>query len=212
MSRSIVATLRDFVPIRPLRRGEALRIAELQATRFLKLVGVTEAPVTERVIAELPRVQIERVRSLPVSGATHWEHGRWLILLRAQEPPTRQLFSAAHELKHILDDRFVDVLYRGIPEADRHQFIEQVCDYFAGCLLMPRPWLKHAWAGLRIQRPPDLARHFGVSEQAVEVRLSQVGLGMPLPRCARSHDRSLLPPAAGGTPAVYHRVAPALIT
>lgn len=212
MNRGVIATLRDFVPIRPLSRIEALRIAELQATRFLKLVGISEPSVPERAIAELPRVQVERVRGLTASGATEWAKGRWLIALRASEPVTRQRFSLAHEFKHILDDRFIDVLYRGIPKADRARFVEQVCDYFAGCLLMPRPWLKHAWASLRIQRLPDLAEHFGVSEQAVEVRLSQVGLGAPRPRCSRASGRSLLPVPAAGTPAVYHRLAPVLVT
>ncbi|HVF74613.1 MAG TPA: ImmA/IrrE family metallo-endopeptidase [Acidimicrobiales bacterium] len=213
MSRSAIAVLRDFVPIRPLRRAEALRIAELQATRFLKLSMVAAPPVPERIIAELPRVQIERVNGLPVSGATHWTKGRWLILLRAQEAPTRQLFSTAHELKHILDDRFVDVLYQGVPDDQRAQFIEQVCDYFAGCLLIPRPWLKHAWAALRIQRLPDLARHFGVSEQAVEVRLSQTGLGPRRSRCGReASDWSLPSQPTAGSSAVYHRLAPVLIS
>lgn len=213
MSRSVIGSLRDFVPIRPLTRAEALRIAELQATRFLTLSGVTEPPVPERIIADLPRVQIERVRLLPVSGATEWTKGRWLVVLRASEPVTRQRFSLAHEFKHILDDRFVDVLYRGIPEAERGRFVEQVCDFFAGCLLMPRPWLKRAWASLRIQRLPDLAEHFGVSEQAMEVRLSQIGLCTPRARCSRVETaRSLIPTPAAGTPAVYTRLASVLVT
>src|ERR1017187_3935957 len=103
MNRGIVASLRDFVPLRPLRREEAMRIAELQAHRFLSLVSVTEAPVPERVIAELPRVQVERVSPFPVSGATHWASQRWLVVLNAAEPLVRQRFSLAHELKHILD-------------------------------------------------------------------------------------------------------------
>ncbi|MEA3078205.1 MAG: hypothetical protein QOF60_3113 [Actinomycetota bacterium] len=208
MSRTVLGSLRDFVPLRPLGHAEARRIAELQAARLLKLVGLSEPPVSEQVIADLPRIQIERVRLLPVSGATQWSHGRWLILLRAQEPATRQLFSAAHELKHILDDPFFDVLYRAIPQAQRGPFIEQVCDYFAGCLLIPRPWLKRAW-GDGIQSVPGLARHFGVSEPAIEVRLSQVGLAAPRRRCDPSSDWT--PPRTGGS-AVYHRLASALIT
>ena len=31
MNRGVIASLRDFVPLRPLRREEAMRIAELQA-------------------------------------------------------------------------------------------------------------------------------------------------------------------------------------
>jgi Zn-dependent peptidase ImmA (M78 family) len=55
---------------------------------------------------------------------------------------------------------------------------EQVCDYFAACLLMPRRWLRQAWAeGVRDDKV--LARRFGVTPQAIKVRLLQVGLIEP---------------------------------
>jgi len=38
MNPSIVTKLRDTVPLRPLRYSEALRLAELQAQKFLALV------------------------------------------------------------------------------------------------------------------------------------------------------------------------------
>ena len=116
MTRGVLASLRDFVPIRPLSRTEAYRIAELQATRFLRLVGTTGAPVNERIISELPKVQVQRFSPLPVSGATQWSNGRWMILLNGNESRTRQRFSLAHEFKHIVDHRFIDILYNGIPE------------------------------------------------------------------------------------------------
>jgi Zn-dependent peptidase ImmA (M78 family) len=185
MTRNVIASLRDFVPIRPLSRAEAMRIAELQAQRFLKLTFVTEASVPERVIAELPRVQVERISPLPVSGATHWAAQRWLIVLNGAEPLVRQRFSLAHEFKHILDHRFVDVLYSRIPAPQRQTMIEQVCDYFAGCLLMPRPWLKAAW-GNGLQSLPQIAQHFGTSEAAAKVRLTQVGLISASARCGNT--------------------------
>lgn len=183
MNPGVIATLRDLVPIRPLMRSEAMRIAELQAQRLLELSGVTSAPVPERVIAELPRVQVERVTPFPVSGATHWASQRWVIALNGSEPWQRQRFSLAHEFKHILDHRFVDVLYRGIPEEARHESIERVCDHFAACLLMPRSWVKWAW-GERIQSLPALAERFGVSQAAMQVRVTQIGLALPAQRCA----------------------------
>jgi predicted transcriptional regulator len=183
MNPGIIATLRDFVPIRPLLRSEAMRIAELQAQRLLQLSGITNPPVPDRVIAELPRVQVERVSPFPVSGATHWASQRWLIVLNGSEPWQRQRFSLAHEFKHILDHRFVDVLYRNVPDEMREASIEQVCDYFAACVLMPRPWVKRAW-GEHVQTLPALANRFGVSQAAMQVRLSQIGLASAARRCA----------------------------
>jgi hypothetical protein len=212
MNRGALMTLRDFVPMRPLTRAEAFRVAELQATRFLKLAGITEGPVPERIITDIPKVRVERVTLLPVSGATDWAKGSWLVLLRASESPLRQRFTLAHEFKHILDNRFIDVLYQGIPARERGEFIEQVCDFFAGCLLVPRPWLKRAW-GNRIQKPADLAIHFGVSQQAVEVRLVQTGLARPGARCGKtSTDWSLHRRRTTDRSAIYHRLAPVLIT
>ncbi len=212
MSRGVIAGLRDFVPIRPLTRTEAYRIAELQATRFLAAAGITDGPVPERTITDLPKVHVQRFSPLPVSGATQWSHGRWLVILNGAEPLTRQRFSLAHEFKHILDHRFIDVLYSRIPEADRADFIENVCDYFAGCLLMPRMWMKRAWAE-GVQRPADLATRFGVSQAAASVRLSQIGLGVRPARCSRISPAWALPlgPRAG-TPDPYHRLAVALPT
>ena len=58
--RGVVASLRDTVPLRPLTYTESLRIAELQAARFLNFVGVHEPAVPERVITELPKIQVTR--------------------------------------------------------------------------------------------------------------------------------------------------------
>ena len=142
MSPGVITILRDLVPLRPLRFSEALRIADLQAERLLRLTGVTEPAVPERIITELPRMRVTRMSPFPTSGASHWYQGQWLIVVNAAEPVTRQRFSLAHEFKHIIDHRFAHLIYSQFPEKDRAAKIEQLCDYFAGCWLMPRPWVK----------------------------------------------------------------------
>lgn len=206
MNRSVITTLRDFVPITALTREQALRIAELQATRFRILTDQRRPLLPTAAIADLRRIQVERMSPLPVSGATAWSEGRWLILLRASEPEGRQRFSLAHELKHILDHRFIDVLYEGIPEAQRHDFIEQVCDYFAGCLLVPRVMVRHLWSR-GITDVGVLAAHFGVSQPAMQTRLAQIGLARPQPRCGVNNaDWALhLFKSAGSSSASYKR-------
>ena len=83
---------------------------------------------------------------LPVSGCTAWQAGRWLILINGSEPYGRQRFSLAHEFKHVIDHRFRDVLYVDRPRLSADVQAEQAADYFAACLLMPRAWMKRAWA------------------------------------------------------------------
>lgn len=208
MSAGIISQLRDIVPIRPLTRAEHLRLAELQAQRFLKLVGVTRPSVPERVICELPRIEVNRLSPFPVSGATHWGSGQWLVVLNGSEPLVRQRFSLAHELKHIIDHRFELIIYEGLPADYRREAIEQICDYFAGCLLMPRPWVKRTFCS-GVQQLPALAATFGVSQAAMQVRLNQIGLVEPTTRCGVPRRdwavRAIEKSSAG---ALYERQAP----
>lgn len=186
MSRGIIAQLRDNVPIRPLTRIEALSIAERQALRFLELSDITAPAVPENIISELPKVQVTRSQKLLQSGMSAWEHGRWKIVLNANDSRLRQRFSLAHELKHIIDNSFVDQLYGAVDPHERDDWIESVCEYFAGCLLVPRPWLKRAWSKGN-QRLSTLAHQFDVSQAAMNTRLFQVGLAQPGDRCGHRH-------------------------
>jgi Zn-dependent peptidase ImmA (M78 family) len=135
------------------------------------------------VIADLPGVHVERMTPAPVSGAAQWSKGRWLIVVNGGEPLGRQRFSIGHELKHVLDSPFTHFLYPprdGQSAADR---AEQICDYFAACLLMPRAWVKSAYCNDGVQNVVRLARHFEVSVTAMQVRLLQLGIVEPRRRC-----------------------------
>jgi Zn-dependent peptidase ImmA (M78 family) len=183
MTPSIVTRLRDLVPLRPLTAIEAVVIAELQATKFLELTGTTAPPVSEKLITELPRLQVERTLVGLGSGATQWSRGRWLMLINSTEIRTRQRYTIAHELKHIVDSPFARLIYPETSEMRlRYNRIEAYCDHFAACLLMPRPWIKAAWAdGQQSER--DLATRFDVSRQAMALRLRLLGLIDARPRC-----------------------------
>lgn len=181
MSKTIQA-LRDLTPKRPLGFAESLRIAELQASRFRGLAGVIDGALPESAIASLPRVQVDRMSPMPASGATQWSHGRWLIVLNGSEARTRQRFSLAHEFKHVLDHPFIDVLYPGNAAMTSEERGEQICDYFAACLLMPRILVKRAWTSGE-QSTRHLARQFDVSAAAMSFRLRQLGLLSAYERC-----------------------------
>lgn len=90
-------------------------------------------------------------------------------MLNRADSAARQRFTLLHEYKHIIDHGQADRLYRTKRQA------EQAADYFAGCALVPKVELKHVFCS-GLQRPHDLADHFGVSPTAIQVRLEQTGL------------------------------------
>lgn len=177
VNRGVIAQLRDLVPIRPLTRIEALTVADRQALALITTSHITSPPVPISIVAHLPKIDIGISPLIGHSGASAWERGRWRILLNGYETPRRQRATVFHEFKHILDHPFVDHIYGGIDTHERDDWIEAVCDYFAGAVLVPTPWLKQAWAhGNR--RISTLAQQFDVDPATIHTRLHQLGLGL----------------------------------
>jgi Zn-dependent peptidase ImmA (M78 family) len=179
----MLADLRSLVPQRRLTRSEAYSIAERQATRLLLRADIQTAPVPTEIISGLPFVQVEIRPLTAASGGTKWIKPRWIILLNSYEPAARQRFSLAHEFKHLLDHPYRRTAYGTLATPTSKHAVEQLCDYFAACVLMPRPWVKVAWAS-GLQDVVALARHFDVSPQAMQIRLLQLGLMDPYMRCS----------------------------
>ncbi len=181
--------LRAMVPRRPLGIREAEGIAERQANRLRAELEILGPAITEDHLTGLPWLTVTRRENFPTSGmATKTDYG-WVIVLNSSEAMVRQRFSLAHEIKHVLDDGLIGLgggLYpttRGYPAEER---TERVCDRFAAALLMPKVLLRADWAD-GLQDIPKLGRRYHVSRAAMSVRLSQLGLIEPTPRC--------LPPA-----------------
>jgi len=179
--------LRAAMPRRPLRLDEGLRIAERQASLLRAQLGRarTTALPTE-TITGLPFLTVTTRHRLSKSALiTKTERG-WVIVLNADEPLVRQRFSLCHELKHVLDDPFAEQyergLYPGYAGVSSEDQAERVCDFFAGALLMPKLTLRADWVN-RLQDPARLAPRYHVSRAAMDVRLRQLGLVMPVPRC-----------------------------
>jgi predicted transcriptional regulator len=180
--RTVLQVLRALVPERPLQGHEATGIAERQAARLLVIFNQVEPPVDVGLVAELPRIEVRVVPSQSIgsglSGLTHWDRakGRWIVAINREDSRTRRRFSLAHEFKHILDNPYINVLYsRGVTDKESEKRREEMCDYFAACLLMPRPWVKRLWAQ-GVQDPTGLATVFNVSPAAMERRLREMGL------------------------------------
>ncbi|GAB4078662.1 ImmA/IrrE family metallo-endopeptidase [Nostocoides australiense] len=199
---SVLAGLRSLVPHRALSFAEALRIADLQATRLRELTGATDDAFPEEAVAGLPRIRIVR-RAIPTSGMSYWDGQEWIIALNSREPEARQRFTLLHEYKHIVDHGRADRLYTGTRNTDAEKQAEQAADYFAGCVLMSRVLVKRAWS-CGHQTPEALADIFQVSPRAAEVRVAQLGLTDPAPRCQPAPSRTW----RRGTPRRYFRKAP----
>lgn len=195
----VIRALRALMPHRALEPHEARSLAERQAGRLRQLLGLTGPILDLDAVAWMPRLDVRSRTGLPVSGFSEWSRGRWVIVINEDDHWTRQRFTLAHELKHVLDNPFIEVLYPGRDGKPSGLRAEAVCNYFAACLLMPRPAVKRAW-GNQHQRVSDLAAHFGVSEPAMGLRLYQLGLTSGRRRC-----RGMV-----GTPRVRYERAPVI--
>jgi len=82
-----------------------------------------------------------------------------------------------HEFKHIIDNPYINVLYpkSEYSKQSAEDRAERMCGYFAACLLMPRAWVKRAWAS-GTQDTEMLAALFKVSPAAMDRRLQDIGL------------------------------------
>jgi hypothetical protein len=184
----VLGNLRALIPAQShITFTGALRLAERQANWLLDLHQLNSGPVPTEVISDLPKISVEYTNGL-VWGASFWNTNRqvWVIHLSHAEPPAHNRFTLAHEFKHIVDHGRQTHLYRGTRQSDPAAQAEQAADYFAGCLLVPRKFLKSAWED-GIQTTGELAEMFQVSEYTIGNRLRQAGL-------AHQHQLRHLPP------------------
>jgi Zn-dependent peptidase ImmA (M78 family) len=152
--------------------------------------GITEAPVLASQIAKAKGARIF-VDSLEgdLSGFLYREEGQAVIGVNTRHSPARQNFTIAHELGHLLlhdqeqlhvDHEFrvrlrSDVSSQGTDEA------EQEANFFAASLLMPRGFIERDLANKEYVDLLDddflhaLARKYGVSAQALAIRLKTLG-------------------------------------
>lgn len=169
--------LREMQPARPLTWDEAHSVAERQAALLLDVMGVDAPPVPQTVIADVPGIRIERRQGWPTSGMAVWSNTQWRIVLNGSDPMQRQRFSLAHEFKHVLDDPFVADGSPYFLDRQHKRHAERICNHFAACLLMPRPWVVQDWRG-GTHDAPSLARRYHVSTEAMRRRLTELRLHM----------------------------------
>jgi Zn-dependent peptidase ImmA (M78 family) len=179
--RTVIEQVRDLMPRRALSLTESYAVAEQQATKLLDLLDIRAPHVTYTKLLSLPNIDIRlepAYRMDHFSGVSRFSQGRWLITIDKNDLHGRRRFTLAHELKHVIDHSLDRVIYARLGHGDeqrRQAHVEAICQHFAACFLMPKPWVTASWTN-GIQDAYALAGLFQVSVSAMEVRLRRLGL------------------------------------
>lgn len=174
------------VQISPGRR-QAMQAAE----ELLEELGVEEPPAhqLEELARELGVRVIPKDLEENTSGVLARRDGEAMIGVNESHPDNRQHFTIAHELGHWLlhseeTGVFVDEFtlhYRGDNSTKRFDPRESEANAFAAAFLMPEAMLREDVADRRIDASDDdeladLAKKYGVSLQALTIRLTNLEL------------------------------------
>jgi Zn-dependent peptidase ImmA (M78 family) len=99
----------------------------------------------------------------------------WLIVVNGRETVERQRFSIAHELGHIV--LLLNQAKKVYCSRDNKGWDEQLCDRFAGDILMPESMVREIYRLSPIPYLEDIAGYFKVSRPVAEIQLKRLGLG-----------------------------------
>lgn len=166
---------------------------QLAVAALLDEIGARRPPVRLERIAKSRGIKVRRVRmpGSDMSGFVLRKGGEVVIGVNASHPPTRQRFTLAHELGHVMlhspieeawhIDRRFGVKFRDEVSSKGTDPEEREANLFAAELLMPRQFVA---ADLADEESIDLedsvflmrlADRYGVSLQALLFRLANLG-------------------------------------
>lgn len=166
------------LPPRPLMT--ATNPAELADLARLE-AGQADAPVDVRAVISSCNVRFTE-ESIPdaLSGLVLVVEDTPVIAVRREDPARRKRFTAAHELGHVLlahhDTFHVDLTAaEGVPPNFNWRH-ERSANEFAAALLMPAALLRTDVSRMVQASTHALAERFDVSEQAMSIRLTALGI------------------------------------
>lgn len=146
----------------------------------------------DNIFADLGIGYVERRMPPGQSGWIERKGENYEIAINSEDPRVRQRFTAAHELGHyllhrdLMEDgdrmnRHIDRLY-GEPEDNPNSpfssLHEVQANRMAAQILMPAPLVRDKFRDA--PNLASLAKDFGVSQQAMEIRLKTLRLGFEL--------------------------------
>lgn len=154
-----------------------------RAKEVLRMCGITDAPIDPVLVANRLGIRVipATFKEDWISGGIHKEGNVTSIYVSNSEHFNRQRFTIAHEIGHFnmhLDEigdkgilEAVD-MYRSPYSSDPDKEVE--ANEFAASILMPEDLLRKYWVQCRsVEFVADL---FNVSRQAMQIRLSSLGL------------------------------------
>lgn len=188
MTAAPTAAPRPVPPPQDSSATNALFFPEREANFVLDtLWGERGFPVDPAWIANKLGLKVVEMR-LPstISGALIKENGKDpVIVLEQSDSKTRKRFSCAHELGHYIsrlnseDSVYEYIDLRGDIAKTGTSPEEIAANKFAACLLMPKAEVKRKLSDLDSSKSIlvlKLAKHFGVSAEAVSFRLRNLGI------------------------------------
>ena len=149
-----------------------MKLARFGANEILGHFGMRTPSVDPFAIARGMGVEVHMVSKPGWAGAVQSDNTSAAVWISAEDHPVRRRFTLAHELGHLMlhptGVLFRDVTFAGTPQ-------ETQANNFAADLLMPlwmvQPIADHV--GHDIERLIDI---FGVSRQAMQIRLERFGI------------------------------------
>lgn len=184
----LLGNLRALLPDDELSLAELFDLVERLAAAVRLDAPVSTAHVPDEVAARICHLRLEET-DLPVAGICYWDpHDHVWVLARNRTDSTEtRRFTLWHELGHIVWHGWGTRLFPGMPLDNRLRLNEYAADHFAGEVLMPRELVEQTFMR-GLQDPTGLARHFGVSEEAMRWKLAQTDLPF-----VSSDDENALP-------------------
>lgn len=163
-----------------------------QAARLLQSAGVSREPVSLRDVVSALNLEVVQTTGEPFlcEGALQPMGDGHAIVVSGASNERRRRFTIAHEIGHFVLHPGRLAPERGGAVNEAWQLQEREADKFAAELLMPEPLVREA--ALELGADADrLADRFDVSRQAMQVRLSGLGIsGHHTDHTSAAHRRS----------------------
>ena len=162
---------------------------EQRTQKLLRETEVEALPIDVELVAHRLGLHVEGSDfTEDISGFLTLRGSKGVIMYNDSHPRVRQRFTIAHELGHFVlhknqSDLFIDKKYpvwlRDANASTGENKMEVEANRFAAALLMPRDLVEYRYSELEFEFDlddeetlTDLAKTFGVSQQAMSFRMS----------------------------------------